>query len=96
MFSTSAMSLHPVLLKKLNAALLPIAMTGMTVRDARLPAVPAKVHVVAGMRRAGKTTFLRQLQAERRNSVRPECALYLSFDDARLAGLGADQLSLLL
>ena len=90
------MSLHPVLLEKLNAALLPAAMTGMTVRDARLPAVPGKVHAVIGMRRAGKTTFLRQLQAERRSSLPPERALYLSFDDDRLAGLGADQLSLLL
>ena len=82
------MSLHPILLEKLNAALLPTAMTGMTVRDARLPAVPGKVHAVIGMRRAGKTTFLRQLQAERRSSLPPERALYLSFDDDRLAGLG--------
>lgn len=90
------MSLHPVLLEKLNAALLPTAPTNMTARDASLPAVPGKVHAVIGMRRSGKTTFLRQLQAERRRTVVPERALYLSFDDDRLAGIGADQLSLLL
>lgn len=90
------MSLHPVLLEKLNAALLPAAPANMTARDASLPAVPGKVHAVIGMRRSGKTTFLRQLQAERRRTVAPERALYLSFDDDRLAGMGADQLSLLL
>lgn len=90
------MSLHPVLLEKLNAALLPLPPAGMTARDVRLPMVPGKVHAVIGMRRAGKTTFLRQLQAERRRVLAPERAVYLSFDDDRLAGLGADQLALLL
>ena len=66
------MSLHPVLFEKLNAALLPTAITGMTARDARLPAVPGKVYAVIGMRRAGKTTYLRQLQAERRTSLPPD------------------------
>lgn len=90
------MSLHPVLLEKLNAALLPLPATNMTARDALLPAVPGKVHAVIGMRRAGKTTFLRQLQAQQRSLLAPERAVYLSFDDDRLAGIGADQLSLLL
>ncbi|HLE85130.1 MAG TPA: AAA family ATPase, partial [Thermoanaerobaculia bacterium] len=52
-----------------------------TPRDARLPPVPGKAHAVIGMRRAGKTTFLRQLLAERRSALPPERALYLSFDD---------------
>lgn len=90
------MSLHPVLLEKLNAALLPLPAASMTARDAQLPPVPGKVHAVIGMRRAGKTTFLHQLQAQLRRVLAPERALYLSFDDDRLAGLGADQLSLLL
>lgn len=90
------MLLHPVLLEKLNAALLPLPPAGLTARDARLPGVPGKVHAVIGMRRAGKTTFLRQLQTERRRELAPERAVYLSFDDDRLAGLGVDQLSLLL
>ena len=88
--------MHPVLLEKLNAALLPVAPASMTVRDAQLPAVLGKVHAVIGMRRAGKTTFLHQLLAQQRRLLAPERALYLSFDDDRLAGLGADQLSLML
>lgn len=90
------MTLHPVLVDKLNGALAPGRPDGFTRRDARLPAVPGKVHAVIGMRRAGKTTFLRQLLDERRASLPPERALYLSFDDDRLAGVGADQLALLL
>ena len=90
------MALHPVLVEKLNAALAPAPPAKLTRRDARLPAVPGKVHAVIGMRRAGKTTFLRQLLDERRESLPPERTLYLSFDDDRLAGIEADQLALLL
>jgi uncharacterized protein len=90
------MSLRPVLAEKLSAALEPVAAPTLTRRDARLPQVPGKVHAVIGMRRAGKTTFLRQLQAERRQSVPPERALYLSFDDDRLGDLGVEQLGFLL
>src|SRR5262249_43078712 len=49
-----------------------------------------------GMRRAGKTTFLRQLMLERRRGLPPERAIYLSFDDDRLAGVEGDQLGFLL
>jgi hypothetical protein len=90
------MSLHPVLLEKLNAALASTLPLSLTRRDARLPEVPGKVHAVIGMRRAGKTSFLRQLQAARRQSLPPERAVFVSFDDDRLAELAADQLSLLL
>ena len=90
------MTLHPVLTEKLNTALAPTPAPRLTRRDVRLPAVPGKVHAVIGMRRAGKTTFLRQLLAERRERLPPERVLYLSFDDDRLAGLAADQLALLL
>ena len=90
------MSLHRVLLEKLNVALEPRADISSTRRDARLPAVPGKVHAVTGMRRAGKTTFLYQLLEERRRSIEPERAVYLSFDDDRLAGIRVDQLALLL
>ncbi len=89
------MSLHPILLEKLNAALSAMPPALATLRDVRLPAVPGKVHAVIGMRRTGKTTFLRQLQAGWRNELPPERAVYLSFDDDRLAGIGTDQLSLL-
>ncbi|NJL27570.1 MAG: ATP-binding protein [Thermoanaerobaculia bacterium] len=90
------MLLHPVLLEKLNAALEPAAPRRLTRRDARLPEIPGKVHAVIGMRRAGKTTFLHQLLAARRQQLPPERALFLSFDDERLTELPLDQLGLLL
>lgn len=90
------MPLHPVLDEKLSAALQPAEPERFTRRDAQLPAVPGKVHSVIGMRRAGKTTFLRQLLDARRAELPPELALYLSFDDDRLAGIGVDQLGSLL
>ena len=85
------MSLHPVLAEKLSAALEPAPPVALTRRDARLPAVPGKVHAVIGMRRAGKTTFLRQLLDERRAGRPAERAVYLSFDDDRLTGIEVDQ-----
>ena len=90
------MTLHPILAEKLSAALVPAPPNGLTRRDARLPAVPGKVHAVIGMRRAGKTTFLRQLLDERRAELPPERALYISFDDDRLAGIEVDQLGFML
>lgn len=90
------MALHPILLEKLNTALLPLAPVKLTLRDTQLPELAGKVHAVIGMRRAGKTTFLQQLLALQRQRLPPERSLYLSFDDDRLAGLDAQQLSLLL
>lgn len=90
------MSLHPILVEILSGALRKGATPAMTPRDAKLPAVPGKVHAVIGMRRAGKTTFLRQLQAEQRRLAPPERAVYLSFDDDRLAGLELNQLDFLM
>jgi hypothetical protein len=58
--------------------------------------VAGKVHAVIGMRRAGKTTFLRQLLDERRAAGPAERAVYLSFDDDRLAGLQLEQLGFLI
>ncbi len=90
------MSLNQILLEKLNLAVTPMAPFSGTRRDVQLAAVPGKVHSVVGMRRAGKTTFLHQLLDERRRTVPPERALYLSFDDERLAGIEVDQLGFLL
>ena len=90
------MSLHPVLLEKLNESLHMSAPDDWTMRDVRLPSIPGKTHAVIGMRRAGKTTFLRQLMAERRLATTPERAIYLSFDDDRLGQLALDQLDHLL
>lgn len=89
------MALHPVLQEKLNIAVeRPAAVA--TRRDAVLPAVPNKAHTVIGMRRAGKSTFLLQLHAERLPEQGPERTVYLSFDDDRLANLALDQLNQLL
>lgn len=90
------MQLHPVLLDKLNAALLPREISNLTARDTRLPAVPGKIHAVIGMRRAGKTSFLHQLLAEKRAELPVERSFYLGLDDDRLSDIGAEQLSLLI
>lgn len=90
------MSLHPVLAEKLTAALEPTPPPVLTRRDARQPPLPGKAQAVIGMRRAGKTTYLRQLLAERRAAEPPERSLYLSFDDDRLAGIELEQLGFLL
>ena len=69
----------------------------LTHRDVRLPAVPGKAVAVIGMRRAGKTTFLWQVLADRisRGTDR-EGLLYFSFEDERLAGMTAGDLNLVL
>ncbi len=90
------MPLHPVLAEKLSETLAAAPGAPITERDARLPAIPGKAHSVIGMRRAGKTTFLRQLLAERRASLPAERALFLSLDDDRLGGIEVDQLGFLL
>jgi len=88
--------LHPLLEEKLNTALVPGVLARLTRRNAVLPDLPNKAHTVTGMRRAGKTTFLRQLAAERQSVTSPERAVYVSFDDDRLADIEADQLNALL
>ncbi len=87
------MSLHSILAEKLNDAVQPLKIQPFTRRDVRLPAIPGKVHAIIGMRRTGKTTFLRQLQVERRRSLPSELAVYINFDDERLFDLPHGQLS---
>ena len=89
------MTLHPVLLEKLNAGVTAVP-AEYTPRDVRLPAVTGKVHAVIGMRRVGKTTFLRQLQVERGKALGSGRAVYVGFDDDRLADIPLSQLDLLL
>ena len=65
----------------------------MTRRDVWLPQVPGKALAVIGMRRAGKTTFLWQIMAQRVQAGTPrEGLVYFSFEDERLAGLQATDL----
>ena len=53
-----------------------------------------KATAVIGMRRAGKTTFLHQLRGEKlADGITQERLPYINFEDERLAGLTADQLS---
>jgi uncharacterized protein len=67
----------------------------LTRRDVRLPAVPRKALAVIGMRRAGKTTFLWQLLADRlAKGTGRQGLLYFSFEDERLAGMTARDLNL--
>jgi uncharacterized protein len=89
------MALHPVLQEKLNIAL-ERSTAVATRREAVLPNVSNKVHTVIGMRRAGKSTFLLQLHAERLPVQGSERTIYLNFDDDRLANLPLDQLDQLL
>lgn len=90
------MPLLDALQEKLNDALEPLPLAALTRRDATLPNVPGKAHAVIGMRRAGKTCFLKQLLADRRALGPPEHSIYLSFDDDRLAGTDSSQLDALL
>ncbi len=83
--------MHPVLNEKLNAAVAAGPELVATRRNAVLPAIPGKVHAVIGMRRAGKTTYLRQLKSQWRTSAEAARVVYLSFDDDRLADLPLEQ-----
>lgn len=68
----------------------------LTRRDVWLPSVPGKAIAVIGMRRAGKTSLLWQILAERLARGTPrEGLLYFSFEDERLADLRTADLDLL-
>jgi len=69
----------------------------LTRRDIWLPSVPGKATAVIGMRRAGKSSLLWQILAERAASGTPrEGLLYFSFEDERLAGIRLEHLNGLL
>ena len=73
-----------------------VAIPELTRRDVWLPSVPNKAIAVIGMRRAGKTSLLWQIVADRLAHGTPrEGLLYFSFEDERLAGLQAKDLDLL-
>ncbi|MGO8677557.1 MAG: ATP-binding protein [Limisphaerales bacterium] len=65
-----------------------------TVRDVRLPAIPRKALAVVGMRRVGKSTLLwQQLSARLKAAVPRDQLALLSFEDERLSGIAATDLS---
>src|SRR5665213_2109724 len=66
----------------------------LTRREARVPAIPGKAHAVIGMRRAGKSCFLKQCLQDRIQTGAPrDSLLYFSFEDDRLANMETSQLS---
>ena len=80
--------------KIVDALVAPIP--ALTRRDIWLPAVPNKATAVIGMRRAGKTSLLWKILADRLAQGTPrEGLLYFSFEDERLAGMQAKDLDLL-
>ena len=73
-----------------------MALPTLTHRDVWLPAVKGKATAVIGMRRAGKTSLLWQILADRHAHGTPrEGLLYFSFEDERLADLQVQDLDLL-
>ena len=67
----------------------------LTQRDCWLPQVKGKATAVIGMRRAGKTSLMWQILADRHASGTPrEGLLYFSFEDERLADMTVHDLDL--
>jgi hypothetical protein len=88
------MSIEPILLEKLNDGIIAAPALHLTRRDAQLPLISGKAHTVIGLRRTGKSCFLRQLQSDLRATLPPERAVYISFDDDRLSNVNLAQLDL--
>lgn len=69
----------------------------LTRREIRLPQVPGKAMAVIGMRRSGKSCFLWQCLGDLLAAGEPrESLVYLNFEDDRLTGIDASDLSFLL
>lgn len=80
--------------KIIDAQAVPLPL--LTRRDVWLPAVKGKATAVIGMRRAGKTSLLWQILADRFAAGTPrEGLLYFSFEDERLADMRVEDLDLL-
>lgn len=80
--------------KIIDAQLTPLPV--LTHRDVWLPAVKDKATAVIGMRRAGKTSLLWQILADRvANGTPREGLLYFSFEDERLVDMQVQDLDLL-
>ena len=84
------------LIQKLNDSLV-AEIPLLTRREIRLPGVPGKALAVIGMRRSGKTCFLSQCMADLLAAGAPrESLVLLNFEDDRLGGMDASDLSFLL
>lgn len=84
------------LTQKLNDSLV-ADIPRLTRREIRLPQVPGKALAVIGMRRSGKTCFLSQCMADLLAAGAPrESLVLMNFEDDRLAGMDASDLSFFL
>lgn len=84
------------LIQKLNDSLV-ADIPRLTRREIRLPGVPGKALAVIGMRRSGKTCFLSQCMADLLAAGAPrESLVLMNFEDDRLAGMDASDLSFFL
>jgi len=69
----------------------------LTPRDLRVPGIAGKAKAVIGVRRGGKTSFLRQRMRARVDEGRPrDSQLLLSLEDERLVGMSAADLGWML
>ncbi len=69
----------------------------LTRRDIRLPRIAGKAYAVVGVRRGGKTSFLRRRMAERIRQGQPrESQLLVALEDERLTGMTTADLGWLL
>lgn len=88
--------IHSALTQKINDSLVAV-IPRLTRREIRLPLVPGKALAVVGMRRSGKTCFLSQCMADLLAAGAPrESLLLMNFEDDRLAGMEASDLSFML
>lgn len=87
---------HELLRLKLAEALAD-EVPSLTRRDLHLPGIQGKALAVIGVRRGGKTSFMRQCRSDRLAEGRPrEAQLLISLEDERLNGLTAADLGWLL
>lgn len=87
---------HDLLRLKLTESLA-APQPALTRRDVQLPGVRGKALAVIGVRRGGKTTFLRQCRSDRLASGRPpESQLLVSLEDERMSGMAVADLGWLL
>lgn len=85
--------IQTTLTQKLNDSLV-AEIPKLTRREIRLPGVPGKALAVIGMRRSGKTCFLSQCMADLLAAGAPrESLVLMNFEDDRLAGMDASDLS---
>lgn len=67
-----------------------------TRRDIRIPNISGKAVAIIGMRRTGKSTFMRQIMSDKLKQGAPEeSILYFSFEDERLADMQPSDLELI-